>query len=111
MSKEDEIRDLISQALLIFQDSGLQSNTACARTIIGRLEEHGYKIENQSQDNWVSYNWEDEETHPKNCGRYEIYRPSCDKQHYCQWNGSGWSSENNTIKSWREIKPPNKTNN
>ena len=39
-------------------------------------------------------------------GRYEVYRASCDKQHYLVYNGTGWSSEDNTVTAYREIVNP-----
>lgn len=62
--------------------------------------------ESIDENPWIEYQWDDEGTRPISPGKFEVYRPSCDKQHYCQWNGSGWSSENNTIKYYRKIVGP-----
>lgn len=56
--------------------------------------------------NWIKYDWRNVETRPKKTGRYEVYRKSCNKQHYETWNGIGWSSNNNDITHYREIKNP-----
>ena len=44
--------------------------------------------------NWIEYSYENRESHPKQAGRYLIYRAKCNKMHFEQWNGSGWSSSN-----------------
>ena len=49
---------------------------------------------------WIEYNWADKNSHPKEARRYLIYRASCDKMHFEQWNGSGWSSSNNDCTHW-----------
>jgi hypothetical protein len=33
--------------------------------------------------------------------RYEVFRSSCGKMHYCQWNGSGWAYDHKEITHWR----------
>ena len=49
---------------------------------------------------WTRYNWFEESTRPPNAGRYLIYRIKCNKMHFEQWNGSGWSSSNNEPLCW-----------
>lgn len=44
---------------------------------------------------------------PDRCGRYEVYRTRCNKQHYLTWNGVGWSSDHDTVTHFREIITPN----
>jgi hypothetical protein len=56
--------------------------------------------------NWVAYDWNNPSTRPPKAGRYLIYRSNCDKLHFEQWNGSGWSSSNNDCTHWTLIKPP-----
>ena len=56
--------------------------------------------------NWVAYDWNNLSTRPLKAGRYLIYRSKCNKIHFEQWNGSGWSSSNNDCTHWTEIKPP-----
>jgi hypothetical protein len=56
--------------------------------------------------NWVAYDWNNHSTHPPKAGRYLIYRRKCDKEHFEQWNGSGWSSSNNDCTHWTKIEPP-----
>jgi len=56
--------------------------------------------------NWVAYDWNKPSTYPPKAGRYLIYRSKCDKLHFEQWNGSGWSSSNNDCTHWTLMKPP-----
>ena len=58
--------------------------------------------------NWTEYNFNDEKTRPPKAGRYLIYRSRCDKMHFEQWNGSGWSSTNNEPLFWCIPNKPNK---
>jgi len=55
---------------------------------------------------WMSYDWHIPSTRPPNPGRYLIYRGKCNKIHFEQWNGNGWSSSNNDCTRWTLIKPP-----
>lgn len=59
--------------------------------------------------NWVEYDWMKIETRPHKSGKYLVYRAKCEKMHFRQWNGSGWSSDNNTITHWTLPAPPKKT--
>ena len=56
--------------------------------------------------NWVAYDWNNPSTRPPQAGRYLIYRSKCNKLHFEQWNGSGWSSSNNDCTHWTKIEPP-----
>lgn len=56
--------------------------------------------------NWIKYSWEDRNSHPPTTGKCLIYRAKCDKMHFEQWNGSGWTSSNNDCTHWcRPNKP------
>jgi len=55
---------------------------------------------------WIKYSWENKESHPPRAGRYLIYRAKCDKMHFEQWNGSGWSSSNNDCTHWSKPQKP-----
>jgi len=57
--------------------------------------------------NWTIYIWENKESHPPNPGRYLIYRDKCNKMHFEQWNGIGWSSSNNEELQWCIPQKPN----
>jgi len=54
---------------------------------------------------WTPFNWDDTESHPPKPGRYLIYRRGCDKKHFEQWNGSGWSSSKDCT-HWADINTP-----
>jgi len=56
--------------------------------------------------NWVAYDWNKPSTRPPKAGRYLIYRGKCNKIHFEQWNGTGWSSSNNDCTHWTLIEPP-----
>lgn len=58
------------------------------------------------RDKWISYDWNNLESRPKEYGRYEVYRKGALKQHYETWNGSGWASNNGDITHYRTITPP-----
>lgn len=49
---------------------------------------------------WTEYTWENKDSHPPVAGRYLIYRSACNKMHFEQWNGSGWSSTKNEPIKW-----------
>lgn len=66
---------------------------------------HKYKI-SESMLKWVKYNFKDSNSHPPCPGRYLIYREKCDKMHFEQWNGNGWSSSNNDCTHWCEPERP-----
>jgi methionine synthase I (cobalamin-dependent) len=55
---------------------------------------------------WIKYSWENKESRPPRAGRYLIYRAKCDKMHFEQWNGTGWSSSNNDCTHWSKPKKP-----
>ena len=59
--------------------------------------------------NWIEYSWENRHSHPPTGGRYLIYRAKCDKMHFEQWNGSGWSSSNNDCTHWANPQTPTMT--
>ena len=63
----------------------------------------------KDSEKWVSYSWEDKDSHPPKYGMYWIYRQGCDKQHPEVWNGSGWSSSNNDCTHWMPLPQPPKT--
>lgn len=56
--------------------------------------------------NWNEFNQSDKNTHPPKAGKYLIYRKGCDKMHFEKWNGTGWSSSNNTCTHWVEVEKP-----
>lgn len=58
--------------------------------------------------NWTEYDWDERESHPPSPGRYLIHRAGCEKTHFEQWNGSGWSSSNKDCTHWAYINPPTK---
>jgi len=59
-------------------------------------------FENNINGKWNSY----PEVRPEEYGKYEVYRAGCDKQHYLTWNGTGWSSDENTVTHFRKIIKP-----
>lgn len=59
---------------------------------------------------WTVYSWDNKASHPPCAGRYLIHRKGCDKTHFEQWNGSGWSSSNGDCTHWRKPDKPNKFN-
>lgn len=61
-------------------------------------------------DKWNEFILQDPLTWPKAPGRYVIYREKCDKTHFEQWNGTGWSSSNNSCTHYMELSTPKKTN-
>jgi hypothetical protein len=64
------------------------------------------KIKIDTELVWTIYSWEMPESHPPKPGRYLIHRKECDKMHFEQWNGSGWSSSNNDCTHWsKPLKP------
>lgn len=67
------------------------------------------EAERFKDEQWVTYNWDNIESRPPTSGRYLIYRAKCDKMHFEQWNGSGWSSSNNDCTHWRQPLQPTKT--
>ena len=56
---------------------------------------HAQKTKLNPTGKWVKYDWEDKDSRPPEAGRYLLYRQSCDKMHFEQWNGGGWASSNN----------------
>lgn len=55
---------------------------------------------------WVTYNFEVIESRPPEYGKYLICRKD-GKIHWETWNGSGWAYNNNEIRYWARISPPN----
>ncbi len=55
---------------------------------------------------WIKFDKNDLNTYPKNAGRYLIYRKKCDKTHFEQWNGTGWSSSMNDCTHYKKVKRP-----
>ena len=49
---------------------------------------------------WSLYDIKSKLHRPPTAGRYLIYRVKCDKMHFEQWNGTGWSSSNNEELYW-----------
>lgn len=55
---------------------------------------------------WTVFDKDDRSTYPKKAGRYLIYRKGCDKMHFEQYNGTGWSSSNNDCTHYKIVKAP-----
>ena len=79
----------------------------------GDLSEYGaislmgevVRLENQTPIKWISYNWDNPLSHPKQYDKYLVQRKD-GKIHWETWNGSGFAYNGNVITHWAIITKP-----